>query len=53
MSASFLTKCFLFCKFILLGSRNIQVFEKFKYPADLVSWDLQMGFTSFKGLMLY
>jgi len=38
MSVSFPTKCFLFHKFILLGSQNIQVFQKacakYKYPAE-------------------
>jgi hypothetical protein len=38
MSVSFPTKLFLFHKFILLSSQNIQVFPKacakFKYPAE-------------------
>jgi hypothetical protein len=49
----------LFHKFILLGSRNIQVCQKHAQNLDTLqnnsaSWDLQTGFNSlFKGLMLY
>jgi hypothetical protein len=56
MSVSFPTKCFLFHKFILLSSQNIQVFRKgcakFKYPTEQFSeLGLTMGFNSaFKGL---
>jgi hypothetical protein len=58
MSVSFPTKCFLFHKFILLGSRNIQVFRKHVQNLSTLqnnsaSRDLQMGFNSFNGLMLY
>jgi hypothetical protein len=59
MSVSYPTKCFLFHKFILLGPRNIQVFQKHAQNLDTLqynslSWDLQTGFNLlFKGLMLY
>jgi hypothetical protein len=51
MSVFFPQKCFFSLKFLPLGSRNIQVFEKLAQNLNTpqnnsASWDLHWGFNS-------